>query len=223
MRDLLEARSGIYHGANYETAEMAATRPPRGSHTHGTFWYYNNWDFNALGAIYEKAEGATAFDAFDRQIAQPLGMQDFDPARCRYSGGPDSVYPAYLFSASARDLARFGLLYLRHGRWRDRQIVPEQWVADSTKSYSTSNFGPGYGYLWWIALHSPILAPDSSFAWGHGGQFLFVIPSHDMVVVHLARQRPGQPAVTYQQVSRLLAQILAAAPGDPNIPDLTPR
>ena len=57
VRDLLEARSGVYHGANYETPDMAARRPPRGTHPHGTFWYYNNWDFNALGAIYEHAVG----------------------------------------------------------------------------------------------------------------------------------------------------------------------
>jgi hypothetical protein len=43
VADLLEARSGVYHGANYETLKMAALKPPRGSHPHGTFWYYNNW------------------------------------------------------------------------------------------------------------------------------------------------------------------------------------
>jgi hypothetical protein len=55
VRDLLEARSGVYHPAAYETASMAAKRPDRGSHPPGTFWYYNNWDFNTLGGIYELA------------------------------------------------------------------------------------------------------------------------------------------------------------------------
>jgi len=59
VRDLLEARSGIYHAALYETAAMAARRPPRFSHKPGTFWYYNNWDFNSLGAIYEHAARIT--------------------------------------------------------------------------------------------------------------------------------------------------------------------
>ena len=57
VRDLLEARSGVYHDANYETPSMRLLRPARGSHPHGTYWYYNNWDFNALGAIYEHATG----------------------------------------------------------------------------------------------------------------------------------------------------------------------
>ena len=55
VRDLLEARSGVYHAALYETPSMAARRPARASHPPGTFWYYNNWDFNTLGAIYERA------------------------------------------------------------------------------------------------------------------------------------------------------------------------
>ena len=51
VRDLLVARSGVYHIAQEEAPAMAAARPKRNSHPHGTFWYYNNWDFNALGTI----------------------------------------------------------------------------------------------------------------------------------------------------------------------------
>lgn len=220
VRMLLEARSGVYHPALYETPGMAAQRPLRGSHEPGTFWYYNNWDFNALGTIYEHATGTGIYDAFDRQIARPIGMQDFDPAHCRYAGGRDSKYPAYLFHASARDLARFGLLYLHHGRWGDRQLIPESWIAESTKPYSTTNAGLGYGYLWWRPQNNSALPPDSYFAWGHGGQFLFVIPSRDMVVVHLARERTGQDELGYRRVSGLLGLILAAAPEEPAV---TPR
>ena len=130
-------------------------------------------------------------------------------------------YPAYLFHASARDLARFGLLYLHHGRWGDRQLIPESWIAESTKPYSTTNAGLGYGYLWWrLRQDNSALPPDSYFAWGHGGQFLFVIPSRDMVVVHLARERTGQDELGYRRVSGLLGLILAAAPEEPAV---TPR
>jgi len=217
IRDLLEARSGVYHGANYETTAMAAVRPARGSHPHGSFWYYNNWDFNALGAVYEHAEGVPVFDAFDRQIARKIGMQDFDPARCRYVGGPNSTYPAYLFYASARDLARFGLLYLHHGRWGQDQIIPESWIAESTKPYSITRIGLGYGYLWWLAQGDQGLPPDTYFAWGNGGQFLFVIPSRDLVVAHLTRPGPGHEEIGYRRVTELLNLILAAAPNDPNV------
>lgn len=76
VRMLLESRSGIYHPALYETRGMANMRPPRGSHQPGTFFYCNNWDFNALGTIYEQVTGMGIYDAFDRLIAKPIGMHD---------------------------------------------------------------------------------------------------------------------------------------------------
>lgn len=78
--DLLKARSGIYHSALYEDPEAARQRPPRGSHLPGTLWYYNNWDFNALGTIYEQATGEAIFTAFENRIARPIGMQDYQPS-----------------------------------------------------------------------------------------------------------------------------------------------
>lgn len=202
--DLLKARSGIYHPALYETRAMAARRPPRGSHGPGTFWYYNNWDFNALGTIYERAEGKSVFDAFHERIARPIGMQDYVPGDGMHYTGPDSIHPAYPIRMSARDLARFGLLYLRDGRWNDRQVVPADWVRDSTRAYSSTGSGSGYGYMWWTSR--PALPAGSFFAWGAGGQFAFVIPSRDLVIVHRHHTDPK-----WSQTDRLLQMILAAA------------
>lgn len=214
VRDLLEARSGVYHPANYETREMAIERPQRGSHSPGTFWYYNNWDFNTLGAIYERATGGSVFTAFAKQIAAPIGMQDFDPAKCRYEHGPASQYPAYLFYASARDLARFGLLYLRKGHWGNRQIIPSSWVQESTQPYSTTKRHTGYGYLWWTMPPTGpprVVAPPGTFwAEGNGGQIVFVVPAYDVVVVHVVRQ--GSTHVSISAALRLIEQVLAARP-----------
>ena len=142
-------------------------------------------------------------------------MQDFDPASCRYVGGPDSIYPAYVFYASARDLARFGLLYLRHGRWRDQQVIPAEWVDESTRPYSTTNSGSGYGYLWWTAAPGRLPA-GSYFAAGNGGQYVFLIPADDMVIVHLAHMKSGvgglPTGVEPMQVLQLVSLILAAEP-----------
>lgn len=192
VRDLLQARSGIYHVALHEAPEAVAQRPPRFSHKPGTFWYYNNWDFNALGAIYERVVGASIFDAFEREIAGPIDMQDYQPSDGEYATGAASIYPAYPIQMSARDLARFALLYLHKGRWRDRQVVPARWIEDSTVAYSQSEAGPGYGYMWWVgsisngAVPSVTLPPGSFFAAGYGGQYAFVIPACDLAVVHRA-------------------------------------
>lgn len=75
--DLLCARSGVYHPAAYETEGMKKRRPARGSHAPGTHFWYNNWDFNALLTIFEKETGTKFFEEFERELARPLGMQDF--------------------------------------------------------------------------------------------------------------------------------------------------
>ena len=81
VKDLLSARSGVYIEAAGESSGMKALRPARGSHAPGTFWYYNNWDFTALGTIFDQLSGEkNIYTAFDRRIADPIGMQDYDPA-----------------------------------------------------------------------------------------------------------------------------------------------
>jgi CubicO group peptidase (beta-lactamase class C family) len=237
--DLLKARSGIYHAALYETPGMARQRPARGSHPPGTFWYYNNWDFNALGTIYERATGDWIFTAFQGRIARPIGMQDYQPSDGEYFRGAASEHPAYPIRMSARDLARFALLYLHDGRWSGRQIVPSAWVRESTQSYSDAfpdqGRGYGYGYLWWIGFPDNIGAPTVKVpprtfaAMGAEGQYAFVIPAHDLVIVHRINSDvpvgtlPGQrkPEPTTPQLARLLWLILAAA-GDNDIgPDVS--
>lgn len=108
VRDLLMARSGVYHQAAHETAAIKRNRPERGSHAPGSFWFYNNWDFNVLGAIYRQATGEDIFWSFAKHIASPIGMEDFNAGDGRYVFDPSSSYPAYPFRLSARDAARFG-------------------------------------------------------------------------------------------------------------------
>jgi CubicO group peptidase (beta-lactamase class C family) len=196
--DLLRARSGVYHLVDFETESMTNNRPPRGSHPPGTFWYYNNWDFNVLGTIFEKKTGLKIGDAFYQRIARPIGMQDFQPGDVFYFGGPASIHPTYHFELTARDLARFGLLYLRHGRWNDKQIVPEAWVEKSSHASemikSNGADAGGYEYLWWVdygGVHFPeVSVPGIYSARGAGAHFLFIIPTMDMVVVHRTDNDP---------------------------------
>jgi CubicO group peptidase (beta-lactamase class C family) len=221
VRELLQARSGVYHAALYETPGMAKLRPPRGSHAPGTFWYYNNWDFNALGTIYEHATSTGIFDAFDRHIAKPIGMQDYRPKDGEYVRGNASIHPAYAIRMSARDLARFALLYLNGGNWAGRQIVPQDWVAESTRAYSRSWYGPGYGYLWWTdflggAIAPTVKLPEGSFmAQGAGGQYALVISALDLVVVHRIDRDLPYVEPSSRDIARLLWLILKAQGYDP--------
>lgn len=215
--DLLEARSGVYHAAAYETKGMAEERPRRGSHAPGTFWYYNNWDFNTLGYIYEQAVGGKIFDEFYSEIAQPIGMQDFTPRDGHYITSADSRFPAYVFDMSARDFARFALLFLHDGKWNDTQVVPEDWVKSSTKPYSDTESG-GYGYLWWTGdsasgKSEEITFPKGSFwAEGHLGQYAVVVPSLDLIVVNRVDGELTKREVHKRQMAQLVRLIVDAAP-----------
>jgi CubicO group peptidase (beta-lactamase class C family) len=209
--DLLRARSGVYLPSNNSSANMRARMPPRGSHAPGTFWFYNNWDFNALGTIYGNATGESMFAAFQRQIAVPLEMEHFDPGyHTRWNNDGVSVHPGYEFSLSALDLARFGLLYARGGRWKERQIVPASWVTESTTAHSDVEDGAGgYGYMWWIESirhHLPEYGADlegSFSAEGIGGHCVLVIPKRKLVIVVRADTRlPSWFPLTATRVDR---------------------
>jgi CubicO group peptidase (beta-lactamase class C family) len=221
--DLIKARSGIYHPALAESEEMKAERPVGGSHPRDSYWYYNNWDFNALGTIYERATGRSVFDGFHADIAVPLGMQDFHPDDGFYLRGPESEHPAYHFRMTARDLARFGFLYLRNGSWRGAEIVPRAWIEDSIKAYSITPDGSGYGYMWWTtgrdgeaqsdttALRNADLPRVRYFAHGGFGQMIGVLPAADLVVVNLAVSR-SRSAAEQNRLGDFIRLVARAAP-----------
>jgi len=103
--DLIRSRSGVYHPAAAEAQVMIDSRPERGSHPPGSFFYYNNWDFNALGTIFEQETGRGVFEAFHEEIAEPLGMKDFQVEDGMYMYEKEkSLHPAYHFFMTAHDI-----------------------------------------------------------------------------------------------------------------------
>lgn len=193
LRDLLISSSGVYFPAGSPGGDMTGV-PARGSKTPGSYFHYNNWDFNVLGAAFEQLTGKSVFAAFAEDFAGPLALEDFDPERQRMLGYRDqSRYLAYHFFLSGRDMARLGLLMSRGGRWGDKQLVPADWVRESTGMHVAARdmLRPkprvaGYSYLWWIPQ-----VPDGKPWWqgafvaaGHFGQFILVLPALDMVFVN---------------------------------------
>jgi len=217
--DLLKSRSGVYHPALYETASMKKRKPARHSHKPGTFYYYNNWDFNVLGTILKQRTGKHFFDLLYQDIAQPIGMEDYRPSDGNDVKGRASLHHAYPFHVTARDLARFGWLMLNSGSWNGIQVIDSAWVKESTQSYSnTHNSRYGYGYLWWIP-HDPEkysgsvlrnLPIGSYSAHGARGQYLMVIPAYNMVVVHRVNSDIRGRSVSGNEWARLLEMILDA-------------
>ncbi len=225
LRNLLAARSGVYHAAA-NGGDDAGAAPPRGSHVPGSYFLYNNWDFNAAGTIFERLTGRGIYRAFADELATPLQLEDFELARHARSGDARrSQHLAYPFYLSARDMARLGYLMLRHGDWRGQQLVPAGWVEQMTHQTTpaaqmhpphTARRGFGYGYLWWL-LEEPEGSPLSGayMAWGIHGQYILVVPKREMVIAH-KRQVPvaGNWKVSWVGPAAFLraARMLAAAP-----------
>ena len=220
VRQLMQARSGVYHDAAYETPNAKKLRPDRGSRAPGQRWYYNNWDFNALGTIFQRRTGKNVFEALNSELAIPLQFQDFRyPKDTELEYERSSDHPAYVMHLSARDLARIGLLVSRDGQWNDRQIVSPAWLRESTTSYSAAGGGNGYGYMWWIphlAFSSWRLSVNQLvFADGFGGQFMLIDRVRDIVVVHRvdnSRLWYKRNTVDAGQFAELAALIISAAP-----------
>lgn len=203
IRDVIKARSGIYHPVNYSGWPI----PERDSHRPGTYFYYNQWDFNVAGSIFEKLTGKKIVDALKSEIAGPIGMENFRLEDGHYfhdGADPDaesmSIHPSFSLRMTAKDMARFGLLMLNKGNWNGQQLIPAQWVEESTRYHSDGtsmakvdgNGISGYGYMWWVArkynkyafIPNVDLPEGAYMAYGSGGHYILIIPDHDMVIVH---------------------------------------
>jgi len=192
IRHVLMASSGVYYPAASPGGSEAT--PPRGSKEPGTYFLYNNWDFNVAGVIFEKLTGKSVFQALETDLARPLQFQDFDRSRQRMLGYDDpktSRYKAYQLFLSGRDMARLGVLMVNRGTWDGKQVVPADWVAESTKrrvkAVDMAGRGDsGYGYLWWLPSDSRT-GPEwagSYMASGNYGQIILCLPAIDTVIVH---------------------------------------
>jgi CubicO group peptidase (beta-lactamase class C family) len=223
VRDLLTARSGVFHPASNAGDDLASA-PPRGSVRHGTYQLYSNWDFNAAGAAFEKLTGRDVYDALETDLARPIGMQDFRRDAQRKSGDTTrSVHKAYHMWLSTRDMARVGYLMLREGRWAGRQVVPRDWVRETTRAFTpVSEMNPpqrrsgpfGYGHLWWVWDGAASAGPYRGAYTGLGavGQHITVLPALDLVVAHKTAPRDNL-SVTHDRFREILDVLVRARCG----------
>jgi len=218
--DLLKARSGVFHPAAY--AGRTDSRP-RGSEGPGRYFAYNNWDFNTLATILKMETGAEVFSAFDEHFGQPLQMEDWRVSDGYYHYELDkSKYPAYPFRMSARDAARFGLLFARDGMWADERILSENWVRRSSALYSIDNEFIGYGFMWWVMRVPPFSDHGMYAALGVGNQMIAVLPKSDLVIVNRANTYEGE-GTPMRALLGLIEQVLEARTGTPAAePQLVP-
>jgi len=217
VEDVISARSGIYHVASNE-GDATDSAPPRNSQRPGSYYLYNNWDFNAAGSIFSKLTGKNIFDAFESDLARKLGMEDFQrEIHKMYGDAAKSEHLAYHLVLSTRDMARLGQMMLQKGRWGGEQVVPSAWMERMTSLVTPMNemepvanraLGSGerwgYGYMTWVwdAPRSTGPFVGAFQASGFGGQFITVIPQLKMVVAHKVdtfEDSPHHPGKRFMQ------------------------
>jgi CubicO group peptidase (beta-lactamase class C family) len=201
VRDVLTMRTGMdwnedsYPGSPLETLNNLRTDWIRFVIDHpmreqpGMRWQYNSGGVIALGGAVGIAAGMNTAEYARAHLFRPIGITGDK----WYRGFPDQLpHTGGGLFLSTRDLARVGYLVLRRGLWNGVPVVPESWIQESTRPLATPTYRlggrtAGYGYLWWLYTldGGP---PDASTtelviaASGAQGQWLFIVPRHDLVV-----------------------------------------
>ncbi|SVA79073.1 uncharacterized protein METZ01_LOCUS131927 [marine metagenome] len=149
----------------------------------GTYWDYENYD-TLLGVYAMKLAlgGEKAYAEFPRKaLLDKIGMRNTLVSTDRFG---DFVMSSQIYT-NARDLARFGLLYLGNGIWNGERLLSEEWIDFvRTPAPATKSIGSIYGGQWWLVPEGRDDVPKDAYSTsGNRGQFSIIVPSHDMVIV----------------------------------------
>jgi CubicO group peptidase (beta-lactamase class C family) len=196
LRDLLTMSSGIrywetdlpwpwaddtftYYGVDLRDLALNGTRIERPP---GQEWHYNNYHPLLLGLVLERATGMSVSEYMAIRLWQPLGAErnatwNLDSERSGFEKMESGL------NATAVDFARFGLLFLHRGGWNGTRIVSGNWVRTATAADATSDPAQHYQYFWWVDEERP----GRFYALGNLGQYVYVAPDADAVIVRLGR------------------------------------
>ncbi len=178
----------------------------------GIRWQYNNFHPLLLGMILERTTHRTVSTYLTEKLWQPLGME------APGSWSLDSHHDGFEkmesgLNGRAIDFAKFGLLYLRLGLWEGHQLIPRSWVTASTHhdpGTDPTRRGMGdldYGYMWWLDAQ----IPGRYLAWGNLGQFIYLAPDRDVVLVRFGTRygiRNQTPWFDWVSIFRNLASCI---------------
>ena len=189
----------LFKSGQGDVAAFAESRPL--AHEPGIWWSYSSGTSNVVSAIVGRRVGggeAGMRDFMQRELFDRIGMRS---ATARFDAAGTFIGSSYVF-ATARDFARFGLLYLRDGLWGGERILPEGWV-DHARGLTIPSFDQ-YGAHWWLARDGTGIFHASGFR----GQYIVVVPTRDLVVVRLGNTEEEQRA----KVVHLLRDAVEAFP-----------
>jgi CubicO group peptidase (beta-lactamase class C family) len=193
VEDLLTMRSGLEStsGRNYGSwvrssnwVRFVLTRPLEA--TPGETIEYSTGNTHLLSAILTRATRMSTWQFAEQSLARPLGF-----SLARWTRDPQGIYfGGNEMLMTPRQMVMFGELYLNRGRAGGRQIVPESWIEASFVPRGRSYWSDQqYGYGWWIR---ELAGRRAYFAWGFGGQYIFVLPDLELVVTTTSSTATGE-------------------------------
>ncbi|MFX0209042.1 MAG: serine hydrolase domain-containing protein, partial [Candidatus Hodarchaeota archaeon] len=151
----------------------------------GTLFNYNTGASHVLSALIAEITGNSTLDFAQEYLFDPLGISDV-----QWNQNHEGIYKggAQLY-LRPQAMAKLGYLYLKNGTWEGQQVIPAEWVVQSTKTYIIGKYfrGSGYGYHWWTLPEY-----DYFFAAGAEGQMIYVLPGYNMVVTFTASIHSGE-------------------------------
>lgn len=168
----------------------------------GLRFLYNNYNLLLLGLILERVTGGPVSAYLQEKIWKPLGMEapgtwSMDSA----ASGMEKMESG--INARAIDFAKFGQLYLRHGNWNGRQLVPQEWVSESTTPWPDGRWN-NFKYFWWI----PRSGTGRYMTIGSLGQFIYVAPDKDCLILRFGRGKPADWQTRYIEMFAQIADAL---------------
>jgi CubicO group peptidase (beta-lactamase class C family) len=155
----------------------------------GEYFEYNNYNPLLIGMILERATGMSISRYLQQKLWKPMGMEaDGSWSLDSTSTGFEKMESGV--NARARDFARFGMLFAREGRWEGRQLISRGWVEESTRADTSTDPSQDYQYFWWV--NTPEGETYHFSARGNYGQYIYVAPEKDLVIVRLGKEEGEQ-------------------------------
>jgi CubicO group peptidase (beta-lactamase class C family) len=178
----------------------------------GTSFTYNTAATTAIGQAVENATGMPLADFANVNLFYPMQITDAVWATTP-TGLPIGGSGLFL---RPRDLAKFGQLYLDNGNWQGQQLISADWIADTVVRRvdisSWATFSEAYGFQWWLDDLSYNFQPVETWKTsGYGGQYLFVIPSLDLVVAFTGHNYEPGPGIG--NLYRIMEEFILVAIG----------
>jgi CubicO group peptidase (beta-lactamase class C family) len=187
IEDLLTMRSGLDWENSVQTGELMVEEPANSVEfilarsmvrTPGVDPHYADSDPHLVGAAISRSAGQSLESLARQWLYEPLGIRE-----SKWENGRDEIdYGAYGAWLRPRDMLKIGEMCRLGGQWGETQVVPTSWIEDSSAT-AVDIDGEPYAYYWWV---KDVLSPGAYSADGHGGQYIFVLPAHELVCVQTA-------------------------------------